>query len=167
MNYKIAGYGSLLSHKSLKETIPNKKFKKIIIKGFKRIFNVIDAKSKNPDVLNIEKSSNHLFNGILFSVNLKELKKLKEREDDYNLEEIEYYDFQTGKILGKCLIYIDHSIAIDHHHKNPNKKYFILCREAAYHINKKFGQLWDDTTFTSTGEKIADWIKSHKEYNSI
>lgn len=165
--YKIAGYGSLLSHKSLQETFSNKKFKKVIIKGFKRVFNLIDSKGRNPDVLNIEKSKNNFLNGVLFSVNSKELKKLKEREDDYNLEEVEYYDFKTGKLLGNCLISIDYLVAIDHRHKNPKKKYFILCREAAYHLSKEFGKMWDETTFTSSGEKIADWIKTHKEYNSL
>jgi len=165
--HKVIGYGGLLSHKSLRETLPNKKFSLVIIKGFKRIFNVIDSKDKSPDVLNVKKSTSSELNGVLFAVNDKELNTLKKREDDYNLEKVNYYDFRTGKLLGKALICIDHSTTIDFHHKNPNKNYFILCREAAYHISKKFGQLWDNTTFTSSGEKISSWLKSHKDYDTI
>ncbi|MBU0907882.1 MAG: gamma-glutamylcyclotransferase [Nanoarchaeota archaeon] len=167
MKYQIVGYGSLLSHKSLQETLQNKHFHPVIVKGYKRIFNVMDCSSKNPDVLNLKKSKNHFFNGVLFEVNDKELAELKKREDCYNLEETKCYDFKTKKPLGKCLLCIDHHLAIDHHHKNPNKGYFILCREAAYHISKKFGLLWDKTTFTSKNEKISDWIKEHKEYNTL
>ena len=49
------GYGSLLSHPSLKETIKDKRFMPIIIKGFKRVFNLDIRKNGKSDVLNIIK----------------------------------------------------------------------------------------------------------------
>ncbi|MBS3076858.1 gamma-glutamylcyclotransferase [Candidatus Pacearchaeota archaeon] len=167
MKHLMVGYGSLLSHKSLKRTLHNKHFHPVIIKGYKRVFDVMDYKSKDPDVLNLEKSKKNFINGVLFEVNENELMKLKKREDAYNLEETKCYDFETKKSFGSCLICIDHHVAIDHHHKYPNKRYFVLCREAAYHISKKFGQVWDETTFTSSNKKVADWIKTHKEYDTI
>ncbi len=165
MDYNIIGYGSLLSHKSLKEDCKDKKFKQVIVKGYKRIFNIDEGNSH--DVLNLTPEKSSAFNGVLFKVNDRELKKLKEREDWYNIEESECYNFNTNKKAGKCLLFIDHMILIDKHHKNPDKRYFILCREAAYHISKKFGRYWDETTYVSSGKKVSEWIKTNPEYNTI
>lgn len=164
-SYNIIGYGSLLSHKSLKEDCRDKKFTPVKVKGYKRIFNI--EEKNNHDVLNLASSKNSTFNGVLFKVNDKELKEIKEREDWYNIEESECYDFKTKKKIGKCLLFIDHLILIDRHHKNPDKKYFVLCREAAYHISKEFGRAWDETTYVSSGKKVSEWIKMHPEYNSV
>lgn len=167
MEYQVVGYGSLESHESLKETIKDKPFKQIIVKGYKRVFNLKEEKSKDPDVLNLIKNKKSDFNGVLFKVNEKELKKIKEREDIYNIEETLCYNFNTNKKLSKCLIFIDKLIYIDNKNLLPNKEYFILCRKAAYKISKKFGEYWDNSTYTSSGEKISDWLKSHKEYNKL
>ena len=51
----MIGYGSLISHNSLKETINNKHFKPVIIKGYKRIFDIYVKKNENSDILNLEK----------------------------------------------------------------------------------------------------------------
>ena len=167
MEYNIIGYGSLLSHKSLKDTISNKHFKPVIIKGYKRIFNIAIKQNENFDELNLEKSKNSKLNGVMFKVNEKELEKIKQRESEYNLEETEAYYFKTNKKLGKSLIVIDYFLKIDSKNKLPSKSYFILCREAAYHLSKKFGQYWDKTTFISDNERVDKWIKKHKEYNSF
>lgn len=167
MMHNIVGYGSLISHKSLRETIPDKVFRPVFVKGYKRIFNLALENSKDPDVLNLIKSPKSVFNGVLFKANDKELLRIKEREAEYNIEEARAYDFYTNIALCKCLIAIDHVIAIDKHHNNPNKGYFILCREAAYHISKKFGEFWDKTTYLSNGENIEKWIKKNKQYDTI
>ena len=166
MKYNFVAYGSLMSHQSLRQSIPDKHFSPVIVKNYKRIFNLATEKSKYPDVLNIVKSKDSKFNGVLFQLNKKELKKVKEREPEYNLEETYAYDFLTGKRLCKCLVVIDRYIAIDKKHK-PNKKYFTLCREAAYHISREFGEFWDNTTYTSTGKKISEWVKYNKDYDTI
>lgn len=165
MQYNIVGYGSLISHKSLKTTIYDKPFTPVIVKGYKRIFDLATAHGKNHDLLNVTKSPAHNFNGVLFSVNDAELVKIKEREDDYNLVETVAYDFVTGKKLCKCFITVDVFVGIDHFGAfAPEKGYFILCREAAYHISEDFGHYWDETTYNAKGEKISDWIKSHPKY---
>ena len=163
MHHNFIGYGSLMSHNSLKKTIKDKKFTPVIVKGYKRVF---DLKENSSDVLNLEKSPKSYFNGIMFSINDKELIKLKEREDDYNLEETKVYDFKTEKSLGIALIVIDYLVNIDKK-LLPDKSYFILCREAAYHISEEFGKLWDETTYTSKEEKVSDWIKTNRSYNTI
>jgi cation transport regulator ChaC len=167
MKYKVIGYGSLISHKSLKETIHDRKFEPVIVKGYKRIFNLAVNPKENYDVLNLEKDKKAEFNGVLFKVNEEELKKIKLREVEYNLEESEAYDFKTKKPLGKSFIVIDYTVNIDKNHKNPSKKYFILCREAAYHISQQFGEMWDKTTYISDNELVLDWLKNHPEYNTI
>jgi hypothetical protein len=168
MQYNIVGYGSLISHKSLKETIYDRPFTPVIVKGYKRIFDLATGHGKNRDLLNVIKSPAHNFNGVLFSVNDAELVKLKEREDDYNLAKTVAYDFVTGKELGNCFITVDVLVGIDHSGVfAPEKGYFILCREAAYHISEEFGRYWDDTTYNAKGEKIADWLKLHPEYAKL
>jgi hypothetical protein len=165
MQYNIVGYGSLISHKSLKETIYDRSFTPVIVKGYKRIFDLATGHGKNRDLLNVIKSPEHKFNGVLFAVNDTELVKLKEREDDYNLAETVAYDFVTGKELCKCFITVDVLVGIDHSGVfAPENGYFILCREAAYHIGEDFGHYWDETTYTAKDEKISEWLKSHSEY---
>ena len=167
MEYNMIGYGSLMSHNSLKETINNKHFKPVIIKGYKRIFDIYVKKSENSDILNREKSKNSELNGVMFKVNDKELRQIKKRENLYNLEKTKAYDFKDKKMLGSCFIVIDYSVKIDRKNKLPGKSYFILCREAAYHLSKEFGEYWDKTTFTSDNERISEWIKLHQEYNTL
>lgn len=165
--YNIIGYGSLLSHQSLLETCKNKKFTPIIVKDFKRVFNLKSEVNKKSDILNLKKQKNSLFNAVQFKVNKTELKKLKEREDWYNFEKTKYFDFKTRKLLGEGFISIDYSILIDKKGYKPEKSYFILCREAAYNISNSFGCFWDYTTYTSKNEKISDWINKNTEYNTI
>ena len=165
--YKLVGYGSLISHKSFRPNPHTKAIEPVVIKGYKRVFNISEGKGKEADILNLVKSSKSKFNGVLFELDDNKLKKLKKREDWYNFEETFCYDFKTGKKLAKCLICVDHYLYIDKKNKLPKKSYFVLCREAAYHINKEFGKFWDDTTFTSSGKKISTWIKTHKEYNTL
>jgi len=166
MKYNFVGYGSLLSHNSLSKTIKDKKFIPVVVKGYKRIFDLIED-NKKQDCLNVIKSKKDFFNAIMFSINEKELTKIKEREDVYNLEDVEVYDFKSRIKLGKALISSDSIVGIDHKGLLPDRRYFILCREAAYHISKEFGKMWDKTTFTSKGIKISKWIKKHKGYDTI
>lgn len=167
MNYNFVGYGSLISHPSMMETIHDRPFTPVMIKGYKRVFNLSIKKSSDSDVLNVEESQNSTFNGVLFQVNEIELKKLMARENLYELKETVAYDFVNGKHLCKCYIVVDSDKSIDKLNKAPNKEYFVLCREAAYKISTKFGLVWDQTTFTAAGQKISDWLEDNNEYDTI
>ena len=167
MKYWLVGYGSLMSHKTLRNTISNKRFVPVIVKGYKRIFNLIDYDLKNPDVLNIKESPGGYFNGVMFSINERELSKIRKRESEYELKKSYVYDFHAKKRLRQCLVFIDHFKFIDHHNLNPKKAYFILCREAAYHISKKFGNVWDKTTYLSDNERVSEWIKKNPDYDTL
>ncbi len=166
MEYNFVGYGSLINHNSLSKTIKDKIFILIIVKGYKRIFDIVEE-DKKEDCLNIVKSEKDDFNAVMFKINEEELIKLKEREDVYNLEEVEVYDFKTLRKLGTALISSDPYVGIDKRGLLPDERYFILCREAAYNISEEFGNYWDKTTFTSKGKKISDWIKKHPEFDSL
>src|SRR3989344_8780702 len=128
MKYAFVAYGSLMSHKYLRKTISNKKFRPVIIKGYKRVFNVIDYKTDGFDVLNLRKSKNNYFNGVLFHLNKKELRKIRIREYNYELQEVNAYDFSTRKKIEKCFIVIDHYLFLDKKGEKPHKYYFTLCR---------------------------------------
>lgn len=166
MNYNIVGYGSLLSHNSLSKTIPDRSFTPVVVKGYKRVFNLKAERDRDPDVLNLKPDGRAQFNGVLFSVNEDELVKIKEREDDYNLEETNCYDFTTGKPLGRCFITIDHVVGIDDAARPPDKSYFILCREAAYAVSEAFGKAWDETTYVASGERVSEWLRKNPSYGS-
>ena len=120
MKYKVVGYGSFLSHRSLASTIKNKAFTPVIIKGYKRIFNIISEEEDYLDVLNIKKTSRAKLNGVLFFVTKRELEKLKQREDIYHPHKVTCYDFTTKKNLGRAFTFIDHYYFID-------KIHYILC----------------------------------------
>ena len=131
--YNFFAYGSLLSHKSLEETIRNKKFKPAIVKGYKRVFNLSLSKKYNEDVLNLVKSKGSFCNGVIFKVSEDELAKLNLRESpEYNIEPTDVYSVKTRKKIGKALTDIDFLIKIDKNKKLPEKSYFKLCRKAAY-----------------------------------
>lgn len=167
MEHNFIGYGSLLNEESLSETISKKKFLPVIVKGYKRIFNLKTREHKNADVLNLKKSSSSFFNAVLFQVSDEELKKLSLREAEYNLEEVNYYDSLGGRKMGKGIVAIDFFVEIDSEKKLPSKSYFIMCRSAAYKIGKEFGKIWDDTTYIADGEKVSDWIKKNKGYDVL
>lgn len=167
MKYNFIGYGSLVDHNSLRESIKDKKFQLVKVKGYKRIFNLSLNFDKNNDVLNIQKSKAGIFNAVLFSVNEEELKQLKKREEDYNFEKVVVYDFASNKKIGLAMIDIDYIVSIDKKHKLPGKKYFILCRNAAYKISEEFGRFWDKTTYISNNERVDKWIKKHKDFDTI
>ena len=154
-----------MSHASLRETIHNKHFIPAMIKGYKRIFNLIEE--KNADILNLVKDKKERCNVVVFSIDEHELVELKKREDLYNLEEVKAFHFLTGQEIGKCLVVIDYFLDLDRKGFSPDKKYFQLCREAAYHVSKEFGKVWDETTYVSTGEKVVEWLKSNPEYEKI
>jgi len=166
MNYKLIGYGSLISHKKWAQYATHKHhFKQVLVKGYKRIF---DIKYHGGDVLNVEKSVGHHFNAVMFTITPEELANLKRRESGYNLELCCVHDFKTGKKIGKGYLFIDYINAIEHHKKaRPLKEYFKVCREAAYHISKKFGKEWDKTTYTADNEQIYSWLKNNKSFDSI
>lgn len=165
--HNIIAYGSLICHSSLQRTVPAKEFKQVIVKGYKRVFNLATRYDDAPNVLNIVKDPDHSFNGVMFQVNDEELKLLAKREAYYNIEVTDAFDFSSGEKIGQGFVFVDVYIEIDKDGRNPFKQYFVMCREAAYNLSKDFGKRWDETTFTSRGEKISKWIKNNPDYDTV
>lgn len=175
--FKVIAYGSLEDHKSLMEDLPDKKFKKVIVKGYKRVFNLVDVsgfsslikpifkflrlnlKNNGDKVLNLVKDDNYYFNGVMFSVNENEMIRLKKRELEYNIEEVDVYDFITRKKIGRAFIFIDVYLRISKFRGKPDQKYLELCRNAAYKLGNDFGKVWDKTTFLLSGENVSDYFR--------
>lgn len=167
MDYRVFGYGSLLSHRSLAETIPDRAFTPAFIRGYRRIFNYREENDRDPDMLNLHKDGRAHVNGVVLSVTERELEELKKREDVYNLEPVTAYDYTSHKRLGECLTSVDSYIRIDHANRLPDKRYFIMCREAAYALGDTFGKTWDETTYTAGGERMSEWLVRHPEYETL
>lgn len=166
MKIRFIGYGSLLSHESMSSTISDRKITLVIVKGFKRIFDVdLDpSSSKDLDVLNVEKSPNDFFNAVMIEINEEELAELKKREKHYVFEKVTAKDFITGEIYKDCFLSIDYDNDVDSGIKKPDKEYFKLCREAAYNISDEFGELFDTTTYTSDGTSVKDFLELNPNY---
>ena len=162
-NINFIGYGSLLSHAWIRETLSDRTFYPVIVEGFKRIFNVDDVEERSrakkyADILNIIESPGIFFNGVLFKIDEVELIELKSREDVYVFERVATKDYYTGTIIEPCFVSIDYNIDIDIGKKYPDKNYLHLCREAAYAISDDFGTLWDQTTYLSSGMPVSEYL---------
>lgn len=173
MKILLVGYGSLLNLSSLRDTLNISSFTPVIIKGYKRIFNVKLSSSKTSDVLNIVKSKRHYFNGLMFQVDYRQLKMLIKREEpEYHLHPVEAIPFTAFKNSSRSplinsFVFVDEYIHLDKKKRLPNKDYFIFCRQSAYSVGKEFGKSWDNTTYLASGEKISSWLKRSKEYDHV
>ena len=164
MNFTMVGYGSLVSDNILQQASSNEKLVPVIVKGYKRVFNMDSGRDPNEKQLSVTKQDGHSFNGILFSVDAEQLEKLKKREWGYTLERVMTYNFSSGKEWEECQVFAGMAAYLSSD-GIPEKDYFILCRKGAYAISEEFGKYWDQTTYTSQGETISEWIKKNKEFD--
>lgn len=159
----IIGYGSLIDPASRAKTIPPREATPIIVKGYRRIFNMAILDGPEPNVLNAERQQASSFNAVTIIVNEEELELLKRRETNYDPEHTPYYDPQKGEQLGTAIIFIGKKEAKDTSERPPNSKYLKLCRKAAYSIGINFGMQWDRTTLLADGTVLADWLLTKGE----
>ena len=167
MKYYFVAYGSLMDHRALKEHIPDRHLTPVVVRGWKRIFDVRDVKSRNPDVLNVLKSRGHDFNAMLFQVSHTELRKLVAFEVEYTLARVKVREFLTGKLLCSSFMVTDRGVGIDTQGRKPNRPYFIECRRAAYRTSEEFGRYYDETTYLSDGAKVSRWLKRQPSYTTL
>ena len=127
-------------------------FKPVIIKEYKRIYNVFipSYKCKNAaaNIVKIKSPNNYFLNAVMIEINDNELQLLNKREEIYTLKKVDSYDFITGKYLGVALTYLvePHSI----HFKNyihPRLLDVFLAQSGAYQLSPQFGYIFDKTTF--------------------
>jgi cation transport regulator ChaC len=157
----IFGYGSLISAKSLKATVPTaKELRPAYIKGFRRDFSLLDTEgwvSSNLDVAGvpfcsvdvhkIEDSKAHV-NGVIFKVGEEELPALLEREKDYALISTAAYDFRTDELLGECAVFSagKHNGKYDFD-SAAQKRYLEVCLEAAEEYGVAFREEFLRSTY--------------------
>lgn len=165
----IFGYGSLMDNESLRATVPTaKNLKPAYIKGFRREFNKIDEEgwhSTNLDLagipycaVNVAKDENNRqVNGITFEVELTYFDALKQREKDYEPVETTACDFETGKPLGECFVFLANTCDGSYEHGNPaQERYLKVCLSAAKEYGDDFYKQFLATTYI--GGKSLDKV---------
>jgi len=166
----IIGYGSLMNKKSFERTIPWREPKQILVRGYKRVFNLIpsrlqlyklyDANHAKGEiaVLNAAPNNESEFNALMFNISEGELEIIKLRLKSYHAEETTVFDFKTNKKIGKALIFVGNLNCDGEEILNndilPIPKYVKLCKEGAKEISKEFYKSWIKSTYKGNGKLI-------------
>lgn len=152
---KIFGYGSLINKASLRKTVPHaKNIKPAKLYGFVRVFNFSSSTRFSEidgipcAVLNAEKSEwNQYINGIIFELNEKFLNELLERENGYEMVQVEVEEYE-GK---KHLAYFFRGLHFEAHPYQENskkqKEYLEICYKGCRDFGEEFLKDFKNTTF--------------------
>lgn len=155
----IFGYGSLMSHYSLRVTAPDAKgIKPAYIKGFRREFSKWTPQgwhTHNLDLagipycsVDVVTDSGKQVNGVVFETSPEGLAALKEREDGYELVSTQAYDFTTGEQLGECFTFSSNKCDGVYERGNPaQERYMKLCLDAAKEYGGEFYEQFLATTY--------------------
>lgn len=179
----LVGFGTLLLQESLGHTVgadgaKSKKYKPIIIKDYRRLFNLLpdhyeadnrlfeDGREKG--AANIEPASGFRFNGLSFEADAADLENLDKRERYYKRSVVPHFDFETGENLGECHVYespLDARWLVrDNEKLLPLWRDIVYARVGAYRISEAFGKMYDQTTFLADGKTLMiDYYKEHLE----
>ncbi len=175
----VAGFGTLLLQESFWDTVVDEKHKKftpIIIKNYRRLFNLLPDHYEASYFLrtdgtelgaaNIEPALDAQFNGVSFRVNPNELESLDRRERYYKRSIVPYHNFETGEELGMCHVY-ESPLNARWLVRNTNDllplwRDIVYARVGAYRISKAFGEMYDATTFLADGKTLMiDYYKAY------
>lgn len=175
----MAGFGTLLLQESLDDTVgadAAKKFTPIVIKNYKRLFNLLPDHYEAYNFLrqdgiekgaaNIEPAEGFQFNGLSFLADPNDLDRLDKRERYYKRSAVTYYHFDTGEELGECYVY-ESPLNARWIVRNNNKllplwRDIVYARVGAYRISKSFGEMYDATTYMADGKTLM--IDYYKDY---
>jgi hypothetical protein len=177
----LVGYGTLLLQESLGHTVgadgaENKKYKPIIIKNYRRLFNLLPdhyeadnrlfSDDREKGAANIEPAQGIHFNGLCFEADAADLENLDKRERYYTRSVVPYFDFETGAALGECHVYesplnarwlVRNTEALI-----PLWRDIVYARVGAYRISQAFGKMYDETTYLADGKTLMiDYYKDH------
>jgi cation transport regulator ChaC len=163
-NIKVVGYGSLMSKRSLRQTIrSHSNYREVWIHGYRRTFDLKSPKrlyepwDKDIAVLNVETAPKCRFNAVIFEVSPAMFHKIIEREKSYYMVKVKYTDYRDRKVEGEAFLFVGLEQNIDKN-LHPRTHYFHICRKAAYDISEKFGRDWDSSTYLQNGRRV-DTIK--------
>lgn len=185
----LFGYGSLMNPGSARKSVSKnavRSTRSVVAFGFKRIFNYkpgdlskwgSDVEKNEGAMLNIDPKTtyNHIINGVVMEVNLKDLKALVQREIGYDLVPMLVADW--NKVLSE-----DSSVQIEkaytflvpdelrggksytETHSYPLRKYLYIVQEGASLFGTQFLDYWNATTYLSDGTtSIQNWDKEVSE----
>lgn len=175
----IVGFGTLLYTESVGDTLGkaagSKLYHPVIIKGFKRLFNLlpshykpsyrISEKPVERAAANILRLERAYFNGVAFEVSREELEEIDQRESHYRRIETIMYDFKNGKPIGKAYVYsADEDLAILTKDPSylPDWEDISWARTGSYRRGEAFGKMYDQTTFLADGETLV--TDRYKDY---
>ena len=166
---RVIGYGSFLNKESLAKTIVPRPVELILVKGYRRIFNLKAShlrqyKVQDPlkvAVLNVIPDAEAFLNAILFEVNEDEFEKLKIRNKNYYTKEVEVYNFKTNEQNGTAILFIgkklEHGERVVEDHYLPIPQYLDLCKKGAYDYGESFGDFFMKTTYTTDGKNLEEY----------
>lgn len=177
----MVGFGTLLLQESLGDTVGknganNKKFTPIIIKNYRRLFNLLPdhyeadnrLRMDNTEIgaANIEPAPGLFFNGLSFEANADDLENLDKRERYYKRSTTPYFDFESGEELGICHVYespLDARWLLRNTDQLlPLWRDIVYARVGAYRISQAFGEMYDATTYLADGKTLMiDYYKKH------
>lgn len=173
----LVGYGTLLLQESLGDTIgQHKKYRPVIIQGYRRLFNLLPDHyqadnrlfddGRETGAANIEAAEGAFFNGLAFEADANDLENLDKRERYYLRAQATYSDFETKEHLGLCHVYAS-PLDARWLQRNPLTllplwRDIVYARVGAYRISEAFGQMYDATTFLADGKTLMiDYYKAH------
>ncbi len=177
----MAGYGTLLLKESLGDTVSQesadqKKFIPVMIKGCKRVYNLIPDHYLAENRLGrgpIEKAAantvfakGHSFSAIAFEVKTSELELLDKRERYYKRVSAPCFEFSSNKSLGDCYFYMSEPDArwIENDIDNllPLWRDIVYARVGSYRISEDFGKSYDATSWMADGQtRVVEYYKDH------
>ena len=175
----IVGYGTLLYTESVGDTLGStagrKLYLPVMIHGFKRLFNLLPSHynpsfkiSKMPvekAAANIIVSAGSSFNGLAFEVNEAELAEIDRRESHYLRLETVMYDFVLAKPMGKAFVYAateKKATLTDDASFLPDWEDISWARTGAYRHGKKFGNMYDRTTYLADSKTLV--VERYNDY---
>jgi hypothetical protein len=179
----MVGFGTLLLQESLGDTVGQegagqKKFSPIIIKDYRRLFNLLPDHYEADNRLrqdgteigaaNIEPAPGFQFNGLSFLANASDLESLDKRERYYKRSVVPCYNFETGELIGEGHVYespLDaHWLRRSNEELLPLWRDIVYARVGAYRISEAFGKMYDETTYLADGKTLlVDYYKDYLE----
>jgi cation transport regulator ChaC len=170
----LVGYGTLLHRGSLghsigRETAEGKRALPVVVRGYRRLFNLrpdhyatsfkLSREPIENAAMNVEPAFGKSFNGVAFEVTPEELHALDRRERYYQRRAAPVYHFHSGEHLGDGHFYVSEPdaswIVRDVEKLMPLWRDVVWARTGAYRLGEAFGRCYDQTTYLADGRTLV------------
>lgn len=162
-------YGAFINERSLYKTIAPRETKIILVKGYKRVLNLIPSRMElyknkadhiHRTVFNAIPNEKSKFNALMISTTDDEFELLKLRERSYNTKKIKvilnnnqedaYLFVGKSKLFGEEIL--DNTLL-------PIHPYILACKEGAKAKGEEFYKNWVETSFLGDGTPLKEYMK--------